>query len=437
MTPLVKRGPRASRTGPRVRAQKVARSSPKSGIVPAHVAVAGLNRGGKRIAVFLGAGASAPFGYPITRELLKKIVCSLDRGTSGFLKTLAGDPSDTGRHNRDLLSQYLSALLPGESVPRQNLPLVTTLLSLLDYSLSVGQSVLPSQSAERTRQARRLLERGILEAIDDGKEFDRHALELLRRFSWFLAAMRRRSGGAPLPIVTTNYDLAADEATYMSANIPGARFWNEDVIAKRIDFGFPWLHPDTPSPRLYRRPNAPAFQLLKLHGSTNWLRCPLCDNVYIDPWGPIWDQAYKTQPDVHSTCHCSDTQLEAQIVSPSFVRDVRAANLLSVWKTALDCLRAADEWIIIGYSFPDEDLAIRALFTRAYGSRQRRPRLTVVQKDESSFPRFEAFFERERLAFCSTGLEEFLRGWQASLSPAQVRRLMVGRHPPKRRRWVG
>jgi hypothetical protein len=176
---------------------------------------------------------------------------------------------------------------------------------------------------------------------------------------------------------------------------------------------------------------------LKLHGSTNWLRCPLCDNVYINPWGPIWHQAYKTKPDDASSCHCSETQLEAQIVSPSFVRDVRAANLLSIWKTALDCLRAADEWIIIGYSFPDEDLAIRALFTRAYGSRQRRPYITVVQKGEASYPRFEAFFEPSRLAFCAGGLQDFLGAWQRTLSRRQRERLLQTWYRPTRKRWKG
>jgi hypothetical protein len=58
-----------------------------------------------------------------------------------------------------------------------------------------------------------------------------------------------------------------------------------------------------------------------------------------------------------------------QIVSPSFVRDIRSANLSSVWQSALDWLRLADDWIIIGYSFPDEDLNIRSLFARARFSR--------------------------------------------------------------------
>jgi hypothetical protein len=407
-------------------------------IVESTVAIDGLRRRDRRrVAVFLGAGASATFGYPITGQLLERVAISLDRRSTNFLKDLRGDPRGTGHRNRELLAEYLTALLPGPTLQRENLPLVTTLLSLLDYSLVAGQSMLPSQSAARTRDARRLLERGILEAIDDTRDFDEGSLEQLRIFCSFLTAMRRRCSNGPLPIITTNYDLTADETAFMCARIPGRRYWDEDVIARRVDFGFPWLHPDSSSVRVYPRPSRPAFQVLKLHGSTNWLRCPLCDNVYVNPWGPIWHQAYKTKPDRNSTCHCSDTQLEAQIVSPSFVRDVRAANLLSVWKTALDCLRAAAEWVIVGYSFPDEDLAIRALFTRAYSSRRRRPHITVIQKGDSSYARFAAFFERSRLNFCTGGLQDFLGAWRRALTRSQQQRLIEKWRRPRRKAWRG
>jgi NAD-dependent SIR2 family protein deacetylase len=374
-------------------------------------------RESKRVAVFLGAGASKDFGYPLTGELLEGIFREIKKPT--FLPLLEGDEPDTDVRNRQLLHDYLKDLMPGESLERRNLPLVTALLSLLDFSLASGQSVLPRRSTPETRRARRLLERAILEVINDEEKFSRPALRHLRHFYQFLRHLRVLGTPDSLDVVTTNYDMAADEAVCEAVRVkeqPRGE-WNHADMGRKIDFGFNWCHPTsgTVFPRIVKRPSRPQASLFKLHGSTNWLKCPLCDNVYIDAKRPIWQQAYRITLDHRNQCHCSPTMLEAQIVSPSFVREMREPNLLSVWKGALDALRRADHWLIIGYSFPDEDLAVRALFTRAYGSRnQRRPPLiTVVQKNRQAFNRYDAFFNASsELKYCTGGLQTFLREWR-------------------------
>lgn len=90
---------------------------------------------------------------------------------------------------------------------------------------------------------------------------------------------------------------------------------------------------------------------------------------------------------------------------------MRAPNLISVWQRALDWLRKADDWIIIGYSFPDEDLNIRSLFTRALASRpESTPYVTAIQfgANEQTRTRYDAFFPAEDLTFLNGGLKVFL-----------------------------
>jgi hypothetical protein len=75
--------------------------------------------------------------------------------------------------------------------------------------------------------------------------------------------------------------------------------------------------------------------------------------------------------------------LQSLLVAPSFVRDIRDPNLLSTWNGAFEALRRAQEWIIVGYSMPPEDVAIRSMFFRAYQSRKRDgddTRIRVFQK---------------------------------------------------------
>jgi hypothetical protein len=53
------------------------------------------------------------------------------------------------------------------------------------------------------------------------------------------------------------------------------------------------------------------------------------------------------------------------------VRTIRDPDLLTIWRSALDAMRIADDWIIVGYSLPAEDIAIRSILLRAYHGRGR------------------------------------------------------------------
>ena len=363
--------------------------------------------------VFLGAGASKTFGYPLTRDLLPAIFREL--GNADFLAGYDTDSGSSARRSRTLLKEYLLQLLPGESLHRANLPLVTSLLSLLDYSIATGQALLPERSRTQTREARRLLERAILEVLGEDEDFTDECWKALLKVCRMVSMLRARTPSEPLAVITTNYDMSADELTFQCAGVNAYDgWWDASGIARKVDFGFGWMHPEAVDPHYYPRPAAPTIELLKLHGSTNWLRCPLCDNIYVNPWGPVWTQAYRAKVDWQNSCHCSATQLEAQIVSPSFVREMREPNLLGIWKAALDALRRAEEWLIVGYGFPDEDLGVRALFTRAYRLRKRRPHITVVQQNQSALARYDAFFDSEAMTYCGDGLDAFTAAFVAS-----------------------
>jgi hypothetical protein len=179
-----------------------------------------------------------------------------------------------------------------------------------------------------------------------------------------------------------------------------------------LDFGFNWLWPSHKYPEeVMVRPDAPLRRLYKLHGSTNWLRCGLCDRVYVNSMADIAVYAYERKWSENNSCHCKHSRLEVQIVSPSFVREMRAPNLISVWQAALNWLRKAEDWIIIGYSFPDEDLNIRSLFTRALAARDDWPNVTAIQlgANQQTRTRYEAFFPPDKMTFLDGGLKVFLK----------------------------
>src|SRR5205085_10329013 len=132
---------------------------------------------------------------------------------------------------------------------------------------------------------------------------------------------------------------------------------NDHIIPDyKIDFGISWRYPFENV--LYPIPGTPVYSIYKLHGSTNWLRCNVCGHIYINTYTDIYMLEEMEGKD--SQCHCSPSRLRSHIVAPSLVRDIRDPNLMNIWKHATEALRRADEWIIIGYSLPPEDIAIKS-----------------------------------------------------------------------------
>ena len=389
-----------------------------------------------KIAVFLGAGASRTFGRPLTSELLPIILnglinqnlfdeqifehAALEKKKELLLEGGILNTPDRNQEDRELLKRALIALCPGVElksefleVNRNKLPLVTSLLTMLDYSLASSQALISGLTPEKIKDVKILLERAVYEAIEHKKpEVDpiywlaRDHNTLNKELVAWLARLGRSE--TDLAFITSNYDCAIEHAWGLdSRELEGTRDMS-------IDVGFEWTWPTNEQvPKIVPRPDKPRRRLYKIHGSTNWLRCGLCDRIYINPEVAIAMFAYQSKVTDDNTCHCGHKKLEVQIVSPSFVRELLAPNLISVWQSSLNWLREADDWIVIGYSFPDEDMNIRSLFTRALASREynKPPYVTAIQlgSNDSTRVRYESFFPRGRLTFLTSGLEEFLK----------------------------
>lgn len=340
-----------------------------------------------KVAIFTGAGASFAFGYPLTGELLPRI---LERLASGTLFR-----SDQG--DRDFLSDALRTLLPGLHIGKGSVPLwITEILSLLDQALEAGTALHPRLGTQEIRRSRDLLGRALYEALDASSTV--HP-EQQRFFKW----LTKLSLTAEIGVISTNYDLTVDQLILNAT--PSAE--------TEIDFGFDWR--DTDNGAIHPRPPVPRFRLLKLHGSLNWLKCELCEHVYLNRHGKIAFQAFRREKSEHNTCHCGYWPLSAHMVAPSLVRDIRDPTLLSVWKSSLEFLREAERWYFIGYSLPAEDVAIRSLLLRAFNTREHPPAVSIVQYGTDALPRYQLLFPG--CSYASDGLVRFLDLQQEIATP--------------------
>jgi hypothetical protein len=206
------------------------------------------------------------------------------------------------------------------------------------------------------------------------------------------------AGRPRLTILSTNYDVVLEERLY--ALVEG------DALHDHIDFGLTWRDACDPGVA-HPRPAAPRLAMYKLHGSLDWLRCSLCDHVYIEPARTIFrDDGVLGRG---RRCACGFGPLRHLIVAPSTVRDVRDPNLLAIWQSALEALRTADAWTIIGYSMPPEDVAIRTLLVRAHSARSVPPRISVVERGPNPEVEHRYRLLFPDLAFDEGGVEGFVR----------------------------
>jgi NAD-dependent SIR2 family protein deacetylase len=160
-------------------------------------------------------------------------------------------------------------------------------------------------------------------------------------------------------------------------------------------------------------PTDSRHSVLKLHGSVDWMKCELCgwivcNDVYSLQGVPYHSASYEQQ-DADNTCTCGHWPLRPVIIAPSFVRDIRDINILTIWKTAFEELRTADRWFLIGYSLPIDDYAVRSMLIRALKSRKTPPAIEVYQWGESpeTESRYRAFFGRD-CVYHKDGMEGFI-----------------------------
>ena len=394
-----------------------------------------------RTVVFLGAGASKALGLPLTNEVLWQLLERLQTPSLDG-RLLFGDDADARMH----FGRCLNAVLPGLPKPgaspdtieswRNRLPPVTDVLSAIDHFLQSG--IVPDLefSLPDLLRARALLERGIFELLvrnedpdtlqmkdvpdvvsEEWRQTSHRQLLPLRPPSPELSATvdwlkeLASSSDDRVTVISTNYDIEVEQQLY--------NWLGYTYVFTGVDFGTKVRDPSRDA--VHQRPGNARFGIYKLHGSLNWLRCSLCDNIYVNPLGAIaylsfllgdyggqhghtdaWLQQLEAAG--ANQCHCGHRPLQHVIVAPSLVRDIRDPILLEIWRNALEELRQADTWIIVGYSLPPEDLAIRSMLLRARqgwkspeargtaGSPATQPRIVVVQhgKREPELSRYQS-----------------------------------------------
>jgi NAD-dependent SIR2 family protein deacetylase len=232
---------------------------------------------------------------------------------------------------------------------------------------------LPEAESRRTRALGELLAATLTESLK-GPPCDKHAS---------LARLIQKGD----TVISMNYDLLMDNALYNIGKLTDAGY---NVRFDRAFAGGHWIRPDDgPS----------GVDLLKLHGSLNWLKCRNCGfNLLLRGIKGALDPAELLRQDF-SCPRCKTPMrlgLERLIIPPAATKDFSDMDIRYLWQSAPRRLSETEQIVSIGYRFSESDSELEMLLREAIG--QRVARIVVVNRHATEIERrFRSVFPESKL----------------------------------------
>lgn len=355
-----------------------------------------------KLVVFLGAGASASDNFPIQNELF-----------SSYFKNLSPDDHNT-EMNIELyrfFKQMFNIDVFKDDIKKVNFPTFEEILGILDLAEQRGESFRnfgledinkKSDSIRYMRQYLIFLMAEVLNTKMDVENTNHNTL---------IKNLIDKELLLDTTFISTNYDICIDNTIVTLSD----KTKNYIMLDYGIDFtNFNYDNS-------WKRPKDPSIKLYKIHGSLNWLYCPVCNGVTITPYeGGVMKQLQRSR---ETRClDCGDYTVPI-IIPPTYFKNISNIHISKVWNKTQEALRDADVVVFCGYSFPEADIHIKYLLKRVQGNRLKAPIKFIVYnnhkdkqkvttlKEERRFKRFlgeETIFTRKSFQEFAENPTEFL-----------------------------
>jgi hypothetical protein len=362
-----------------------------------------------KIALIVGAGFSTEAGLPTTAQLGGKFLeVPRARRFEQIEEKLKQEIDKT-------ISKELSAFWGAafHSTSNDNHPSLEDHFTVIDLAANTGHHLGPDFSPRRLRLIRRLSIHRAFQILDSHFEPSPAIHELLGTLV--------RPGRSSL--VCINWDIVL-EKHLLNLNAPYN--YGESVLPLKRE-----THPR----------ETKGLPLLKLHGSTNWVYCDSCRNLFAgtpDEGKSAIHRSVFLEPDdfryLHKPtlakqigargirdreCRICRCLLTARVGTFSYRKDYAIQQFQAIWHQAHSELRQSDAWLFVGYSMPGADFEFRHLLKSAQMANpvsKRKKQIQVILKDDGDAARrYQRFFGLGDRQISQSGLtmwaSESLRDW--------------------------
>jgi hypothetical protein len=311
----------------------------------------------------LGAGASAPDGVPLQRDILPHIRRSDDPSLAR---------TRIGRGLRSFLDRWF-----GPSNSDRTEPSLEEVFAFLDTLIRHREDLSKDYPLAALEEVREWLVKCIHYAVYA------HRASTPETYRAFWRAVARAQ--ATVSVLSLNYDTALEEA--FDPLYPATALL--DLCMPLINYDDPegmdpfnwWIDPR--GARADFAESAVAVKLVKLHGSLSWQYCRACREVMFTPWNRAIDldtghflrvegaSCFEPEERVYMhTCPYCGCAFETLILPPAHQKDMSHPIVSQLSRVASREVRRATRIVFVGYSFPEADVHLRVLFARSMRSQE-------------------------------------------------------------------
>lgn len=311
----------------------------------------------KRDVLFIfGAGASITEGVPLQKDILKLIYESYDEHLN---------KSNAAIQVRDFINENFD-------ISEGIYPTLESIFGYLDYFISKNEALGNKYTTSRITEIKEFLIRLVHYIISKPSG---NPYSIYSKF-WRLIAETNRN----VSVITMNYDTFIDESfdflypnkAYIDYCI---ELMNYHHYHKLNAFDW-WVNPREPLP-VWEGEEPKPIKVIKVHGSLNWKYCNCCNQVLLTAWDTQIDlesMGFKGYIDAscenpktvefNLTCPLDGNRFDTFIVPPSHIKNLTHPVINKLLDEAAIEIKKVAKIIFIGYSFPEADVHIKALFRK-------------------------------------------------------------------------
>ncbi len=335
----------------------------------------------KNPVIILGAGATKACGGPLTDEILPAALngeMAHDDRT-----TLVEDREELLWLTSEFLSDCFNVPLNQRPVKKEDCPSLPFVLSMLHQSIG-SRKPIGKWKGKRLIKARRAIEYAVFAVIEAALR----RIPQNRQLHHKLLRPLYQQNVEPT-VISLNYDVIVDNAMFSLSDQYCHSYPPNYFVDIRTDIYNEFKRRGT------------FGNLLKIHGSLNWLYCEKCGRLDLfasrglrgshDARGlrtaKALDELYHFAPfnDAYS-CKGTPCRNHPQcngsvgpiLITPTYTKDYKNPHVKKAWQEAEFRMREADRAVFIGYSLPTDDVEIAMLFKRGLGHLPSN-RITVVE----------------------------------------------------------
>ena len=334
----------------------------------------------------MGAGASKDDNLPIQDEILKNI-----------LKQEFAFKNKEGSHIQEYkkVSEEIKSLLKTVFTGNKSIDNISleTIFNVLETAISKNENI-GNVQIEKIKKYYDSLLKGIMFATLTDAELKEHNIFNKKAESPYTILGQKIYNGCKkqknidISFITFNYDICLDRVLL-------SMYDEKEDKSFDVDFGIDLGNYE--QEKWFHRPRKRKINLLRPHGSINWVFCKSCGKVFskISKQGKPLDLIGKKK------CYnCGLSSVEPYIVHPTNNRIYENKYIMQIWTKVENILQEADNWCFIGYSLPEADRYFSYILSKIYNFRKvktvkknKLPKISVVNTN-SSINKYKSVFEK-------------------------------------------